>query len=127
MAERQTIDHMLEAARARIGRLTPGQAAAAQHAGAVIVDTRDSADIAAEGRIPGSVRAHRNVLEWRVDPTAELPDERLADPLLQMIVVCNGGYSSSLAAASLVDLGFTRTADLIGGYRAWKAAGLPTE
>jgi rhodanese-related sulfurtransferase len=122
-----TIEQMLDDARERIKRLTPEDAAAAQLSGAVIVDTRDSADRAAEGVIPGSVRAHRNVLEWRADPDAELPDQRISDRSLQLIVVCNGGYSSSLAAASLVDLGFPRASDLVGGYRAWKAAGLPTE
>jgi len=122
-----TIEQMLDDARERIKRLTPKDAAAAQRSGAVIVDTRDSADRKAEGIIPGSVRAHRNVLEWRADPDAELPDPRIADRSLQLIVVCNGGYSSSLAAASLVDLGFAQAGDLVGGYRAWKAAGLPTE
>ncbi len=127
MADPLTIEEMLQDARQRIGRLTPEEAAAAQRSGAVLVDTRDSADRRAEGVIPGSVRAHRNVLEWRADPTAELPDPRIADRSLQLIVVCNGGYSSSLAAASLVDLGFARAADLVGGYRGWKKAGLPTE
>ncbi len=65
------------------------------------------------------------MLEWRADPTSELPDPRIADPSLQLIVVCNDGYSSSLAAASLVDLGFARGGDMAGGYRAWKRAGLP--
>jgi len=126
MSERLTIDEMLAAARARISRLSPREASDAQQSGAVIVDTRDSADRAAEGIIPGSVLVTRNTLEWRADPTAELPDPRIADPTLELIVVCNDGYSSSLAAASLVDLGFARAADLEGGYRAWKAAGLPT-
>jgi rhodanese-related sulfurtransferase len=126
MSERLTVEEMLAAARARIARLSPREASEAQRSGAVIVDTRDSADRAAEGVIPGSVLVTRNTLEWRADPTAELPDPRIADPSLQLIVVCNDGYSSSLAAASLVDLGFARAADLEGGYRAWKAAGLPT-
>ena len=127
MAEHTTIDEMLEAARQRIARLSPAEAAEAQRAGAIFVDTRDSADREAEGVIPGSVRAHRTVLEWRVDPAAETPDPRIADRSLELIVVCNDGYSSSLAAASLVDLGFASAGDLVGGYRAWKAAGLPTE
>ena len=126
MTDPMTIEQMLEDARERIRRLTPEEAAAAQRSGAVLIDTRDSADRRAEGIIPGSVRAHRNVLEWRADPTAELPDPRIADHSLQLIVVCSGGYSSSLAAASLIDLGFARASDLVGGYRAWKAAGLPT-
>ena len=126
MTDRLTIDQMLAHARERIARLAPHEASAAQRSGAVIVDTRDSADRAAEGVIPGSVLVTRNTLEWRADPASELPDPRIADPTLQLIVVCNDGYSSSLAAASLVDLGFARAADLEGGYRAWKAAGLPT-
>ena len=126
MSDRLTIDDLLERARARITRLSPAAAQAAQRAGAVIVDTRDSADRIAEGVITGSVLVTRNTLEWRADPASGLPDERLADPERQVIVVCNDGYSSSLAAASLLDLGFTRAADLEGGYRAWKRAGLPT-
>lgn len=117
---------MLDSARRRIQRFSPEQAAAAQRSGAVLVDTRDSADRVAEGVIPDAVCHHRNVLEWRADPEAELPDPRIADPSLRLIVVCNDGYSSSLAAASLVDLGFAQAGDLAGGYRAWKHAGLPT-
>ncbi len=126
MPPRLTIDEMVDAARRRIQRLSPQEAAAAQRAGAVLVDTRDSSDRAAEGAIPDSVWHHRNLLEWRADPASARPDVRIADPSLQLIVVCNDGYSSSLAAASLVDLGFTRAGDLAGGYRAWKRAGLPT-
>ncbi len=125
MPDRWTIDEKIEAARQRIERHSPVEAAAAQRAGAVLVDTRDSSDRVAEGAIPDSVWHHRNVLEWRADPTSELPDPRIADPSLQLIVVCNDGYSSSLAAASLVDLGFARAGDMAGGYRAWKRAGLP--
>jgi rhodanese-related sulfurtransferase len=127
MADHTKINEMLQAAQQRITRLSPEAAAEAQRAGAIFIDTRDSADRTAEGVIPGSVRAHRNVLEWRADPDAELPDARIADRSLQLIVVCNDGYSSSLAAASLLELGFERAGDLVGGYRAWKAAGLPTE
>lgn len=127
MSAHLTIDEMLEVARRRVQRLSPAETAAAQRAGALLIDTRDSSDRAAEGSIPGAVVHHRNVLEWRADPDAELADPRIADRALQLIVVCNDGYSSSLAAASLVDLGFTRAGDLIGGYRAWKKAGLPTE
>ena len=126
-AQHTTIGQMLDDARRRIRRLTPQEAAAAQARGALIVDTRDSADRAAEGVIPGSVLVTRNTLEWRADPTAEVPDPRLADFQAQLIVVCNDGYSSSLAADNLRRLGHVGAADLIGGYRAWQAAGLPTE
>jgi rhodanese-related sulfurtransferase len=126
MSKRLTIDELLERARARIARLSPTEAERAQRAGAVLVDTRDSDDRRAEGVIPGSVLVTRNTLEWRADPTSGLPDERMSNPDLELIVICNDGYSSSLAAATLVDLGFSRAGDLVGGYRAWKAAGLPT-
>ncbi len=126
MAEPTTIERMLAAARARISRLTPSEAAAAQQAGAILVDTRDSEDRRSEGAIPGAIWFTRNTLEWRADATSELPDPRIADPSRQLIVFCNDGYASSLAAASLQDLGFSSAGDLVGGYRAWKRDGLPT-
>ncbi len=123
---RVTIGERLAAARSRIDRLTPDEAAAAQAAGALIVDTRDSADRDAEGAIPGAVVATRNTLEWRADPSAELPHPELSEFGRQLIVVCNDGYSSSLAADDLRRLGHTTAGDVIGGYRAWKQAGMPT-
>ena len=120
------IDQRLAQVRRRIRRLTPEEAAAAGVEGAVIVDTRDSADRLAEGVIPGSVLVTRNTLEWRADPTADLPDPVLSDFSKDLIVICNDGYASSLAADSLRQLGHRTAADLIGGYRAWKQAGLPT-
>jgi rhodanese-related sulfurtransferase len=127
MADRLTIDDVLAAARRRISRYTPQEAFAAAEGGAVIVDTRSDGDVRAEGRIPGSVYIHRNVLEWRCDPASGHSDPRVHDLGSQLIVVCNDGYSSSLAAASLVDLGFTFAGDLIGGFRGWAKAGLPVE
>ncbi len=124
--EARSIDDIVADARDRIERHTPEAALAAQQGGAVIVDTRDSADRAREGGIPGAVWVPRNLLEWRADPAAEYADERIADRSLQLIVVCNDGYSSSLAAASLRELGFA-AGDVVGGYRGWVAAGLPTE
>jgi rhodanese-related sulfurtransferase len=125
--DRMTIDERLAVARSRIARLSPSEADEARAAGAVIIDTRDSADRIAEGIIPGSVRITRDTLEWRADPTAELPDPVVSDFDNDLIVVCNDGYGSSLAADSLRRLGHSTVADIIGGYRAWKAAGLPTE
>lgn len=122
---RRTIDEVLADARRRIDRLTPEQAAAEAAAGAVLVDTRDSGDRTREGAIEGSVHIPRTVLEWRVDPASESSDPRIADPGARLIIVCAEGYSSSLAAASLKDLGFDRVADIEGGFAAWKAAGLP--
>ena len=123
---RLTINELLRQAREQISRLTPQEAADAQSAGAVIVDTRDSADRATEGIIPGSVLVTRNTLEWRADPSAEASDPRLANLETDLLIVCNDGYSSSLAADSLRQLGHHTAGDIIGGYRAWKAAGLPT-
>ncbi len=119
-----TIDEVLAAARDRIGRLSPAQAARAAGDGAILVDIRPAAQRAEEGEIPGAAIVERNVLEWRFDPAsaARLP---LASYDLQVIVFCSEGYTSSLAAASLQDLGIRRAADLAGGFRAWEAAGLP--
>jgi rhodanese-related sulfurtransferase len=116
---------LLREARARIDRLGPEEAAAEIEAGAVVVDTRCPDDRRAEGESPGSLHVPRTVLEWRADPASDARDSRIADRGLRLIVVCNDGYSSSLAAANLRRLGFVRVADLAGGYRAWAAAGLP--
>lgn len=120
------IDERLATVRTRIRRVNAHEAAAAQADGAVIVDTRDSADRLAEGVIPGAVLVTRNTLEWRADPTADEPHALLSDVTIDLIVVCNDGYASSLAADSLRQLGHITAGDLIGGYRAWKRAGLPT-
>jgi rhodanese-related sulfurtransferase len=120
----QTIGQVLAAARARLDRVTPERASRETAAGAVLVDIRPQAQRADEGEIPGAVIIERNVLEWRLDPAsgAQLP---LASHDLRVIVVCSEGYTSSLAAASLLDLGISRATDLDGGFRAWQAAGLP--
>jgi rhodanese-related sulfurtransferase len=115
----RTIDHVLESVRRRIPRLTPAQAQAASRDGAVVVDIRPESQRASEGQLPGSLIIERNVLEWRFDPTsdARLP---IADYELQVILICQQGYASSLAAASLQDLGLHRASDVIGGYAAWR-------
>ena len=123
---RVTIDDLLREARDLIDRLTPEEAAREAKAGAVLVDTRCSEDREREGVIPDSVHVLRTLLEWRADPSCDQCDPRIADLGARLIVVCNDGYSSSLAAANLRRLGFRRAADLVGGYRAWAAAGLPT-
>lgn len=122
---RRSIDEVLSEARSQLARLSPHDAHRAQQAGAVIVDIRPEANRAAEGRIPEAVVIERTVLEWRLDPAsgARLP---FASYDLYVVVVCNEGYSSSLAAATLQDLGMHLATDMDGGYRAWKAAGLPT-
>ena len=120
------IDDLLAAARARLHRLGPREVAAALREGALLVDIRPAAQRAEHGEIPGAVLIERNVLEWRLDPRsdARLPFADRYD--LEVIVTCQEGYTSSLAAAALQDLGLHRATDLDGGYAAWRAAGLPT-
>ncbi|HEY2126474.1 MAG TPA: rhodanese-like domain-containing protein [Streptosporangiaceae bacterium] len=121
----RTIDELLGAARARLDRLSPDQAQAAMQTGALLVDIRPTAQRAAEGEVPGALVIERNLLEWRFDPAsdARLPQAGRYD--LPVIVMCSQGYTSSLAAASLQDLGLAAATDLAGGFQAWAAAGLP--
>ena len=123
--EARTIDEILAAARNRLDRVTPREALAEQAAGAVLVDIRPAWQRAAHGEIPGSWIIERNHLEWRLDPAsgARLPWVTRYDH--RIIVVCEEGYTSSLAAASLLDLGLARATDMIGGPRGWAADGLP--
>jgi rhodanese-related sulfurtransferase len=120
----RSIDDLLAEARARLDRVSPLRASRAAREGAVLVDIRPAAQRAAEGEIPGALIVERNVLEWRFDPAsgASLPQ---ASYDLEVIVVCSEGYTSSLAAAALQDLGIRGATDLDGGFRAWQAAGLP--
>lgn len=122
----RTVDEILAGARARLTRLDPHETHRAQRAGAVLVDIRPAAQRATHGQIPGALVIERNVLEWRLDPTsdARLPIADRYD--LPVVVYCQEGYSSSLAAATLQDLGLHRATDLAGGILAWHAAGLPT-
>lgn len=114
------IDQLLEAARAGLARVAPEDLAAEQTAGALVVDIRPHANRAEEGELPGALVIDRNVLEWRLDPTSDAAiPEAAADA--RVILVCNEGYASSLAAATLQQLGIARATDLVGGYRAWKA------
>jgi rhodanese-related sulfurtransferase len=119
------IDEQLERARAHLRRLTPGQAQAAAGSGAVIVDTRPLDQRREQGVVPAAVVVGRNVLEWRADQTSGYADAALAGR--RLIVMCAEGYSSSLAAASLQDVGLTDATDMVGGFLAWRAAGLPVE
>jgi rhodanese-related sulfurtransferase len=93
----------------------------------VIVDIREEARRALEGRVPGAVEIERNVLEWRCAPESDWRDERLCDPARIVIVMCNQGYQSSLAAATLQRLGLPRATDMDGGFQRWRAEGLPLE
>lgn len=110
--------------RARLRRFSPGEARAAQQAGALVADTRTPVQRERQGELPGALVIDRTVLEWRLDPTSPwcLPE---ASTTRIVVVVCRQGFSSSLAAASLADLGLDAT-DVVGGVKGWLAAGLPT-
>jgi len=125
MSERQTIDQLIVRARARLRRLEPTAALEAQPEGAILVDLRCADDRRASGVVPGSVHVPLSVLYWRLDPTSGYDDLRLSDPTGRVVLLCADGYSSSLAAATLQDLGFAHATDVIGGFTAWAALGLP--
>jgi rhodanese-related sulfurtransferase len=117
----QTIDELLAAARARLERVAPEALDSERRAGALIVDIRPLEQRQRDGALPGALVIDRNVLEWRLDPTS---DHRVAESSShdqRIVLVCNEGYSSSLAAASLQELGLRRATDLIGGFQAWLA------
>ena len=120
----RSVDDLLADARARLLRLRPDQAAEAVKGEAVLVDIRPEAKRRAEGGIPGALIVERNVLEWRFDP-ASAARLSIASYELQPIVFCSEGYTSSLAAAALQDLGLLLATDLAGGFVAWRQAGLP--
>jgi rhodanese-related sulfurtransferase len=122
----RSIDEILAAARARLTRVTPADAFAEFCTGATLIDIRPAGQRAADGEIPGSVIVERNHLEWRFDPAADARLPWVHEYDMRLLVVCNEGYTSSLAAAALHDLGLRRSTDVIGGYRAWAGAGLPT-
>ncbi|MER8098731.1 rhodanese-like domain-containing protein [Kitasatospora sp. NPDC059811] len=121
-----TIDDLVERAREGVHRPRAREAYQSQLDGALLVDIRPAAQRAAEGEIPGSLIIERNVLEWRLDPTGShrIPEASGYD--VEVIVVCSEGYASSLAAASLRELGLHRATDLDGGFVGWAASGLPT-
>ncbi|MBV9154109.1 MAG: sulfurtransferase [Alphaproteobacteria bacterium] len=122
---RTTIDQLLNSARRGLQRLDPPAALDAVRSGATLIDIRSDSQIARDGTIPGALVIARNVLEWRLDPACEYRDARAPDLDQQVILVCNEGYQSSLAAATLQQLGFSRATDLDGGFQAWRDAGLP--
>jgi rhodanese-related sulfurtransferase len=124
---RTTVDELLEAARAGLERVDVGEAADALSAGTVLIDIRSEGQIAVDGTVPGALLIQRNVLEWRLDPECAHRDPRAPGLDEPVILMCNEGYQSSLAAVSLQQLGFARATDLIGGFQAWRAAGLPVE
>jgi len=120
-----SIDHVLESARRRLRRVTPEIAASELTAGALLVDTRTYEQRIRDGAIRGALVIDRTVLEWRLDPDSPSRIPQVRDHRVRVIVICDEVYSSSLAAASLQDLGLVNATDVIGGFQAWKSAGLP--
>jgi rhodanese-related sulfurtransferase len=123
---RRTLDALLEEARSRIERFEPAAAWHAVGRGAVLVDIRSDTSRERVGLVPGSLHVPRTVLEWRLAPDSEWRSPHAPRLYERVLVICDHGHSSSLAAATLVDLGFERAGDVIGGYQAWLEAGLPT-
>ncbi|MFC5140089.1 rhodanese-like domain-containing protein [Actinomycetospora rhizophila] len=121
-----TIDDLLADARSRLRRLAPTEAAAAVADGARLVDIRPGWQRLDEGTVPGALVIERNHLEWRLDPSSDARVAEVTDHDQQWIVLCSEGYTSSLAAAALQDLGLHRATDVVGGFRAWAAEGLAT-
>ncbi|MFF3943096.1 rhodanese-like domain-containing protein [Streptomyces phaeofaciens] len=120
------IDELLERVRARYTRVEAPEAYEASRAGqALLVDIRYAALRERDGLIPGALVVERNELEWRLDPQGSHRVPEATGHDLRIVVICNEGYASSLAAASLHGLGLHRATDLVGGFQAWKAAGLP--
>jgi rhodanese-related sulfurtransferase len=121
-----SIEQVLSAARGRLRRLSPDEASeAAVKAEAILVDIRPESQRAIEGSIKGALIVERNVLEWRFDPAASTRLPVATDHDIQVIVFCSEGYTSSLAAAALQELGLWRATDIVGGFHAWRATGLP--
>nr|WP_189310332.1 rhodanese-like domain-containing protein [Streptomyces brasiliensis] len=120
------IDELLERVRAGYRRIEPQEAHDAARAGnALLVDIRYAALRTRDGLIPGALVIERNELEWRLDPRGSHRTPEATSHDLRIVVICNEGYASSLATASLHQLGLHRATDLVGGFQAWKAAGLP--
>jgi rhodanese-related sulfurtransferase len=122
-----TLDELLNRARRDLNRVEPEQAAAELAGGALLVDIRPADQRSAGGEIPGATVIDRNVLEWRLAPDSEWRIDSVSGPDTRLIVLCNEGYSSSLAAATLKELGLVNATDVIGGFQAWRSAGLPVE
>lgn len=122
---RMTIDELLAQARAGLVRVGPHEAREAISGGALLIDIRSESQRVSDGIVPDAIRFARNVLEWRCDPSCEAHDDRVGGLERHVIVMCDAGYQSSLAAATLQQLGFVGATDLVGGFQAWRAAGLP--
>lgn len=125
MSARTTVEQLLARARGHLKRLDAPATRAAQQHGAVLIDIRTAEQIRRDGEVPGALVIPRNVLEWRLDPGCPHRHPQAPPLQAQVIVICDEGYQSSLVAATLQELGFPRATDLIGGFQAWRAAGLP--
>ena len=121
-----TLDELLTRARRDLVRVGPEQAAVELANGALLVDIRPADQRSAGGEVPGATVIDRNVLEWRLAPASQWRIAAITGPETRVIVLCNQGYSSSLAAATLKELGLFNATDIAGGFEAWQAAGLPT-
>jgi len=124
MSEPTTVGRLLTDARTRLTRLSPAEARAAAHAGAALIDIRSESQRARDGTVPGAEYIARNVLEWRLDPSSPDRDRDLARRDIELILMCDEGYPSSLAAATLTRFGLNAT-DIIGGFQSWRQADLP--
>ncbi len=119
------VEEMLERARTGYQRAEAPDAARLGAAGALLVDIRPVAQRAEFGEIPGALVIERNVLEWRLDPTSPHRHPAVTGPDQSIVIFCQAGYASSLAAVSLHQLGLVKATDLVGGFEAWEQAGLP--
>ena len=117
------VDMLLAAARARLDRVLPERLAAERDTGALIIDIRPLEQRARDGELPGAVVVERNALEWRLDPLSDHRIPEVSGHDDRIVIVCNEGYGSSLAAATLHDIGLRRATDLVGGFQAWLALG----
>jgi rhodanese-related sulfurtransferase len=120
MSSPVAIDRLLEKARSGVSRVQPGDLACEMASGALVVDIRPIVQRNRDGELPGALVIDRNVLEWRLDPTCPDHIPEVSDAGRRIIIVCDQGYSSSLAAATLRQLGLERACDLVGGFQAWK-------
>ena len=118
---------MLERARRGLDRVEPAEAAEEVERGALLIDVRSDSQRERDGIVPDAVYFPRNVLEWRCDPASDARDPRVGGTDRRVIVMCDAGYASSFAADSLRQLGFEQATDLVGGFQAWREAGLPVE
>jgi rhodanese-related sulfurtransferase len=125
-AKRRTLEELLDRAKTRIDRLDARAARAAVARGALLIDIRSTLDRERDGIVPGSLHIPRTVLEWRLDPDSPWRSPHVGGLDQPIVLICDHGYSSILAAATLADLGFTQISDIIGGFAAWHEAKLPT-